>query len=176
MGRETPAVRILPMSDREPGFVGKGIERVQRETFLRDLPACGGRFRYRASGLSARPGTVVLFQYRARVIAMAAFVRDEKFEHRRRGHGGVLHFDAASIRTFEPVDAAGMRKAWSGFVRFGHVKQVLNGSCFPAFRRRLRNVASPGRDATGRERERSERRASSPATRGIRSGAAGVSA
>ena len=143
MRPEMPAVRILPMSDRAPGFVGKGIERVQRETFLRDLPACGGRFRYRSSGLSARPGTIVLFQYRARVIAMATFVRDQKFEHPRRGHGGVLHFDAASIRTFEPVDVAGMRKAWPGFAGFGHVKQVLNGSCYPAFRRRLKNVTAP---------------------------------
>ena len=154
MPREMPAVRILPMSDRAPGFVGKGIERVQRETFLRDLPACGGRFRYRSSGLGARPGTIVLFQYRARVIAMAAFVRDEKFERPRRGHGGVLHFDAASIRTFEPVDVAGMRKAWPGFVGFGHVKQVLNASCYPAFRRRLKYVASPvaGRPAASGSR------------------------
>jgi hypothetical protein len=143
MRRETPAVRILPMSDREPGFVGKGIEWVQRQVFLRDLPASGGRFRYRSSGLSARAGTIVLFQYRARVVAMAEFVRDEKYDRPRRGHGGAMHFDVTSIRTFEPVDVAGMRKAWPGFARFGHVKQVLNASCYAAFRRSLRRLASP---------------------------------
>src|SRR5260221_6283997 len=129
MAREIPGVRIFPMSDRAPGFVGKGIERVQRETFLRGLPARGGRFRYRASGLDARAGTIVLFQYRARVIASAVFLRDEKLERRGAGsaggaktkvkYGGVLCFDVASIRTFEPVDVAGMRQAWPGFRRFG---------------------------------------------------------
>ena len=91
----------------------------------------------------------MLFQYRARVIAMAAFVRDEKFKQPRRDYGGVLHFDADSIRTFEPVDVAGMRKAWPGFVGFGHVKQVLNASCYPAFRRRLRNLTSPAAGRAG---------------------------
>ena len=128
------------MSDREPGFVGKSIEWVQREIFLRDLPARGGRFRYRASGLSAPAGTVVLFQYRARIIAMAEFVRDQKFQRARRGHGGELCLEAGSIRTFEPIDGAGMRRVWAGFGRFGHVKQRLNAACYPAFRRRLRGI------------------------------------
>src|SRR4051812_1205200 len=106
MARDVPGVRVFPMSDRAPGFVGRGIEWVQREVFLRDLPRGGGRFRYRASGLDARAGTVVLFQYRARVIASAVFLRDEKAERRgdakKGGYGGALYVDVASIRTFEP--------------------------------------------------------------------------
>ena len=115
-------VRIFPMSDRAPGFVGKSIERVQRELFLRDLPKNGGRFRYRATGLSARAGTVILFQYRARIIASARFICDEKFPRGRETatgvkaprprYGGVLHLDVASIETFEPLDVGAMRKAW----------------------------------------------------------------
>lgn len=145
MHREIPAVRILPMSDKAKGFVGRSIEDVQRRTFLCDLPALNGRFRYPVSGLNAEPGTIVLFQYRARIIATAVFFRDEKYEHPVRGFGGALYFDPASIRTFDPVDAETMRKTWPGFRAFGHVKQYLNPTNFAAFRRRLKNVASPAR-------------------------------
>ena len=153
MGDEIPGVRILPMSDRASGFVGKSIERVQRELFLRDLPKNGGRFRYRATGLSARAGTVILFQYRARIIASARFICDEKFPRPRAKAngdkpakprcGGVLHLDVASIETFEPLDVEAMRQAWPGFRGFGHVKQALNATCYPILRRRLRNRARP---------------------------------
>jgi len=163
MAQDIPGVRIFPMSDRAPGFVGKGIERVRRDVFLRDLPRNGGRFRYRASGLDARSGTVVLFQYQARVIATAVFLRDEKAERRgdaKKGvYGGALYFDVASIRTFEPVDAAGMRKAWPGFRGFGHVKQFLNPAGYPAFRRRLKGVtaAEDGVSRTGSKSQRTGR-------------------
>ncbi|HSU67156.1 MAG TPA: hypothetical protein VLJ39_09805, partial [Tepidisphaeraceae bacterium] len=119
------AVRILPMSDQAEGFRGRSIEDVQRGVFLRDLPAKQGRWRYRKAGLSADPGTLVLFQFKARVIASAVFLRDEPFERPVRGSAGALYFEPASFRTFEPVDVAGMRKAWPRFRGFGHVKQSL---------------------------------------------------
>jgi hypothetical protein len=140
MRREIPAVRILPMSDRIEGFQGRGIEDVQRRLFLKDLPARGGRFRYRATGLNAPAGTVVLFQYRGRVIASGVFVRDEKFERPIGGCKGALHFEVGSIRTFEPVDAEMMRAVWPAFRAFGHVKQFLNPMRYPAFKRRLKGV------------------------------------
>src|SRR5258708_2527805 len=126
MRHEIPAVRILPMSDRQRAFRGRSIEDVQEGCFLRDLPTNGGLYRYPSAGLNARAGTGVLFQYRARVIASAVLLRDEKFERPVGGYGGALHFDTASFRTFEPVDADAMRKAWPGFRGFGHVKQFLN--------------------------------------------------
>ena len=145
MGRALPAaaVRILPMSDRLAGFRGRSIEDVQRRCFLRDLPKTRGRWRYPAVGLSAEPGTVVLFQYRARIIASAVFLRDEKFQTPRGGCAGALWFDPKSLRTFDPVDSDAMRKAWPAFRKFGHVRQFLNPACYPAFRRRLKNVAAP---------------------------------
>jgi hypothetical protein len=135
MRREIPAVRILPMSDKIRGFVGRSIEDVQRGLFMRDLPANGGRFRYPRVGLKARAGTVVLFQYRARIIASAVFVRDEKFERRV---GGTLHFEPASFRIFEPVDVEAMRKVWPAFRAFGHVRQFLNPTLYGKFKRRLK--------------------------------------
>jgi hypothetical protein len=154
MPSEIPACRILPMSDRIPGFRGRSIEDVQERLFLRDLPACGGRFRYRSSGLSAPAGTVVLFQFRARIVAMAEFVRDERFERAVKDVRGALHFEPASIRVFDPVDAEGVRAVWPGFRNFGHVKQRLNPGRFAAFRRRLKGVRSPGGDPPVVARER----------------------
>jgi len=138
--RSIPAVRILPMSDKARGFVGRSIADVQRGLFERDLPANGGRFSYPRAGLVAPVGTIVLFQYQARVIASAVFVRDERFERSVRGYAGVLHFEVGSIRTFEPVDAQTMRKVWPAFRAFGHVKQALHPGRYAALRRRLKRV------------------------------------
>jgi len=143
MNREVPAVRIMPMSDRMKGFEGKEIEQVQRELFLRDLPRGGGRYRYPSSGLKAVAGTVVLFQYQARVIASAVFVRDERYDKPRGGCAGALHVEVESIRTFEPVDAEAMRKAWPGFRAFGHVKQRLHPLRYEIFEKGLKGVRKP---------------------------------
>jgi hypothetical protein len=143
MPREIPSIRILPMSEKLPGFRGRSIEDVQHRLFLRDLPLkCNGRWRYQRTGLNALPGALVLFQYRARIIASAVFLRDEKFDRPRRGSAGVLHFDAASFRTFSPLDVAAMRSVWPGFRAFGHVKQHLNPTLYAKFKRRLRNLES----------------------------------
>ena len=131
------------MSDRAEGFRGRSVEDVQARCFLRDLPARGGRFRYPSAGLNADPGTVVLFQYRARIIASAVFLRDEKFERPVHGCSGALYFDVESFRTFDPLDVQAMRKIWPAFRGFGHVKQHLNPTRYPMFRRRLAHVASP---------------------------------
>ena len=131
------------MSDKIEGFRGRSIEDVQRKTFLRDLLKTGGSFRYGSSGLKGEPGTAVLFQFKARIIASGVLLRDEKFEKPVRGCAGKLHLDAASIRTFEPVDVEGMRKTWPGFRGFGHVKQRLNPAAFSDFKKRLRKVQSP---------------------------------
>ena len=132
------------MSDRIPGFVGLSIADVQNKLFLRELPRRKGRFSYPSSGLAAEPGTVVLFQYQARIIASGVFLRDERFEKKRDGASGVIHLDVKSIRVFEPIDVDGMRKVWPGFRGFGHVKQFLNPVNYPLFRRKLKRVRSPG--------------------------------
>src|SRR3978361_1447232 len=126
MRREIPTVRIWPMSDKIKGFVGRSVTEVQEKTFLRDLPRGKGRFRYPSMGLNAPPGSLVLFQFKARIVASAVFLRDEKFEKPIGGSAGALYFDVASIRTFEPVDIEAMRKVWPGLRAFGHVKQFLN--------------------------------------------------
>jgi len=149
MPRDIPAVRILPMSDKQEGFRGRSIENVQAWLFLRWLPAHQGRFRYPRAGLNAAAGTVVLFQYRARIIASAVFLRDEKFDKSVRGYAGEMYFDPKSVRTFDPLDIEAMRKVWPRFRAFGHVKQFLNPTLYSQFKRRLKHVAAPGSVSRG---------------------------
>jgi hypothetical protein len=144
MRGEVTAVRILPMSDKIEGFRGLSIQDVQSIYFLDKLPNGKGEFPYRSSGLSGEPGTVVLFQFQARIIATGVLIRDERFEKPRNGHSGALRFEPKSFRVFEPVDVQGMRKAWPRFRGFGHVKQSLNPAMYRAFKRRLKNVRGPG--------------------------------
>jgi hypothetical protein len=142
--RDVPAVRILPMSDQREGFRGRSIEDVQENLFLRRLAKeMNGRWRYRSSGLNADPGTIILFQFKARIIASAVFLRDEKFERPVRGSAGEINIDPRSIRVFEPLDAQAMRKIWPGFRGFGHVKQSLNPMKYPLFKRRVKHAKSP---------------------------------
>jgi hypothetical protein len=138
--RQVTSVRILPMSDKLKGFRDRSTEEVQAYYFLDRVPAGKGRFPYRSSGLNAPSGTVVLFQFRARIIATAVFLRDEKFGRPKAGHGGVLHFEPDSFQTFDPLDVESVRKAWPRFRGFGRVKQSLNPVMYPAFKRRLKNV------------------------------------
>ncbi|HET6247256.1 MAG TPA: hypothetical protein VFE47_06095 [Tepidisphaeraceae bacterium] len=140
-------IRIWPMSDKIPGFAGVSIEQVQKRWFLRELPARKGRFGYPSAGLNTPPGTVILFQFQARIIASAVLERDEKFARPIGGSRGRLHFDVASIRIFDPVDIEAMRRIWPGIGSFGHVKQRLNPASYGKFKRRLKNVVSPARAA-----------------------------
>jgi hypothetical protein len=128
----------------DPRIFRPGDLRRSGQAFLRGLPRRKGRFSYPSSGLSAEPGTVVLFQYRARIIASAVFLRDERFEEKRDGAAGLIHLDVKSIRVFDPVDVQGMRKVWPAFRGFGHVKQFLNPVNYPLFKRRLKRVRSVG--------------------------------
>jgi hypothetical protein len=135
------------MSGQRAGFRGRGIEDVQQRLFLRDLPLKSrGRWTYARTGLNAVPGTLVLFQYRARIIASAIFLRDEKFDRPRRSGSGILHFDPTSFRTFDPLDLDAMRKIWPRFRAFGHVKQYLNPAMRATLQRRLKNLRGRGGD------------------------------
>ena len=146
------------MSDKAPGFRGRSIEDVQANVFLRDLPAMKGRWRYPRVGLAAEPGAIVLFQYRARIIASAVFLRDEKFERPKRESNGALHFDVPSIRTFDPLDVQAMRMVWPAMRGFGHVRQFLNPMRYSAFKRRLRNVLAPRGDRSVATKNRPSKR------------------
>lgn len=140
------------MSSKLAGFVDRDISDVQRRLFLRDLPKSKGRWPYQSNGLNALPGSLVLFQFRARIIASAIFLQDERFARPRRGHAGFLHFDPKSIQVFDPLDVESMRKVWPSFRAFGHVKQYLNPTLLSKLKRQLKPFAiasrSPSRAAS----------------------------
>jgi hypothetical protein len=133
------------MSANEKSFRGRTIEDVQAGFFLEELPfpPKSGRFRYPTTGLNAEPGTVVLFQYQARIIASAIFERSERYDQPEQGYRGALWFDVTTIRTFDPVDVEAMRKVWPEFRSFGHVKQHLRPSKYVKFQQNLVSVTSP---------------------------------
>ena len=143
MQPEIPMIRILPMSDQLKGFHNLTIEQVQTQFFLHRLPAHKGQFHYPSAGLNAPPGSLILFQFQARIIATALFRRDEKFAHPTHGYAGILHFHPHSIRTFTPLDLDAMRKVWPSFRAFGHVNQYLNPTLYSTFKRRLKHIAAP---------------------------------
>jgi hypothetical protein len=95
--------------------------------------------------LSSPSGTLVLFQYKARIVASAKLLRDERFKRPVGGSSGAFWFDVGSIRTFDPLDMEAMRKVFPGMRRFGHIKQVLNPAKYAAFKRKLRNVRAAAR-------------------------------
>jgi hypothetical protein len=142
MRQQPPSIRILPMSDKQSGFQGLTLDQVQTTFFLKDLPAHKGLYHYRSAGLNAPHGTLVLFQFKAHIVAGATFRRDEKFERPLHGHAGILHFDPASIRTFTPLDLAAMRHIWPRFHAFGHAKQFLNPTAYPTLQKHLRHLTS----------------------------------
>lgn len=144
MARLPPAVRILPMSNQEPGFAGKSGIAVQLAFFLRDLPRRGGGYPYRKSGLKAEPGTVVLFQYDRRIVASAELQGVEPYDEPDGDSHGIYYFDVDSIRVFDPVDENLIRKVWKrGFKRFGHIKWSLSPARYPHFTRLLTGIRKP---------------------------------
>ncbi|HTU90453.1 MAG TPA: hypothetical protein VMF69_10300 [Gemmataceae bacterium] len=113
-----PFVFIFPMSKDEE-FPSLSIEQLQMRFFLGVLPAHpGDRFRYRANPppKNAGPGTVVLFQSDARIMASAVLVWIEPFAQPEDGkYNGAMWFHPGSIRIFEQVDANGIQRIWPTF-------------------------------------------------------------
>jgi hypothetical protein len=120
-------------------FVARPLKTYKPTVFCASCLRWVGGILISVIGPNAEPGTVVLFQYCARIVASAVFLRDEKFERPRGGHSGELHFDVASFQTFEPLDVKTMRKVWPRLRRFGHVKQSLNPTLYGAFKKRCQN-------------------------------------
>ncbi len=146
------AVRILPMDVNEEEFRGKSAEQVQTDFFLRDLPSepRRGRYAFKKAGLTAKEGTVVLFQYDNRIIASAALDRVERLTRPKGEYHGNLYFQVESIRVFDPVEAERVNDIWPRVKRFNRAKWRLDPSRYPEFQRRLTGIQQPPAAVTGR--------------------------
>jgi len=158
-----PMVRILPM-DRTHEFNDSTIDKVQEEFFLEDLPyrkdeRGKGGFLYKTRGMKAERGTIVLFQYDGKIIALAELTDIKKFEKPQFKGGeeykGAYYFDPYSIRTFKPISKEEMNRIWGNefigrdgkkhpaFERFNQTKQFLNPEKYPDFYSLLENIEEP---------------------------------
>jgi hypothetical protein len=142
-----PAVRILPMDSKtEPFFVGLSAEMVQQQFFLGTLLGQGrppGKYEYRAVGLRALPGTVVLFQYTGKIVASATLHHVERFAEPEGSHTGAYHFEVASIKVFDPVGPEVISRIWPNFTGFGQAKWNLDPKGYLAFEQSLTGVETP---------------------------------
>jgi len=135
-----PAVRVLPMNLKKE-FSGLTLEEVQTQFFLRDLPRrqeC--EYWYRQSGLRADPGSLILFQSDAKIIASAILKQTERFDKPENGYGGKLLFEPTSIRTFSPVTLGELRKVWSGVKQLTQARLYLDPSKATDFEKGLVDV------------------------------------
>jgi hypothetical protein len=132
-------------------FPGRSVEWMQARFFLGTLPdEYHGRYCYRMAGLVAEPGTVVLFQFNAQIIASAILARVDQFAQPDGPYNGAFWFEPASIRIFEPVGAQVVQAIWPDFKGFGKVKWELDPpSRYADFTQQLRGVAAPVLSTSG---------------------------
>lgn len=129
-----PAIRILPMSDSDE-FPNKTVEQVQQNFFLDVLskrPSCD--YLYRSTGMNAIKDTLVLFQFKGSIIAIAKLDYIEKFDtHLDDTYAGAYHFQKGSIAVIDPINKNEMQQIWGTFKRFSQSKQELVVDKWPLF-------------------------------------------
>jgi hypothetical protein len=139
-GWDKPGLQILPMSSGE--WADREITTVQEEYFLDRLPRkMGGRFRC-YTAISAPPGSTILFQYRAMIVASARLLEirsnADKSEYPKE-----MIFAAQSVRVFEPIDGAVVKAIWPKVKQLDQTRWKLDFRQWPRFERSLQNVRAP---------------------------------
>lgn len=118
-------IRIIPMSFEDLEFIGKDINYVQRQFFMKDLIEVNkGWYYYGKSGLDANEGDLLLFQMNNSIIA-SAFLDDiiQFSKPTIDGNNGAYIINRKSLKIFKPIDKAELRKLIPTFTEFGRTKQ-----------------------------------------------------
>ncbi len=152
-----PAVCVLPMSEAE--FPEWTVPELQARFFLgatdddaRNLLALAhpGRYLFRKHALDedkAPPGTLVLFQYKAHIIASAVLARIERYANASESdeNRGAFWFIPESVRVFKPLAVDVIQRVWPGEIEgFSNVRYYLNPPAnFLRLYSMLRGVAAP---------------------------------
>jgi|GEM_PF-3441753 hypothetical protein len=118
-------IRILPMSKKE--FNDKSIEWLQG-WFMEELKnARKGLYRYKTRGLKTSTGSLILFQYRGKIIASAVFLNSERYEkayiESKTKYNGFFEFDPNSITVFMPISNDEFNRIYE--VKFNNVKYKI---------------------------------------------------
>ena len=118
-------IRILPMSKKE--FNDKSIEWLQG-WFMEELKnARKGLYRYKTRGLKTSTGSLILFQYRGKIIASAVFLNSKRYEkayiESKTKYNGFFEFDPNSITVFRPISNDEFNRIYE--VKFNNVKYKI---------------------------------------------------
>lgn len=121
-------VRILPMSHKDEEFIGKSIEEIQNDYFLKSLiNEYKGYYEYQVSGIEAKEGDLILFQMDNQIIASALYLDILRYKVRsKEGNKGAYKFDTKSIKTFTPITKEELHKLIPEFESFNQVKQQFD--------------------------------------------------
>lgn len=113
-------MQILPMSKIEfPDMAAV------RAFFLTTLPGeQDGRYQYRTSGMSAAPGTMILFQFDSHIVASATLVGTTKYDTQDGPYHGEFQFE--DIRVFDPLKLEDIQKVWPEVQELKNAKRKLD--------------------------------------------------
>lgn len=118
-----PAIRLLPMSGTDPEFEGKTVEEVQ-DWFRYTLPGIDYNFK---NGMDTPAGSLILFQFKGSVIALA--ILKNKYLHPASDKGsyrGAYQFNSSSIAVVDPIHFNDMQEIWSELKSFNQSSQKLD--------------------------------------------------
>ena len=141
------AIRILPMSINSFTHENcRDINELQEKFFLGILPSKkrNGHYRYKNRKINSKPGTVVLFQCNAKIIAIACFLYAEEYKSREDGYKGFMAFDPKSIKIFNPIDKDTVKLCWPSFEGFSQSLQKLDPIGYPIFLKHIKGVKTGG--------------------------------
>ena len=120
-------IRILPMSTNE--FNDESIEWLQG-WFIEELKNVRkGLYKYRISGLNTATGSLILFQYKNKIVASAIFLNSERYNkdcvELKNGYNGLFEFDPDTITVFQPISNNEFNQICGNEVKFNHVKYKI---------------------------------------------------
>lgn len=120
-------IRIVPMSGDDQEFIGKTIEEIQNDYFLKDLIRVNkGWYYYAERGLVAEQGDILLFQMNNSIIAAAKLDNIVKFIKKTvDGCNGAYVVDCKTIKVFEPITKDELKEIIPKFEKFSQTKYAF---------------------------------------------------
>lgn len=129
-----PAIRLLPMSEKDPAFAGKSLEEVL-SWFKFYLPNNTYQFKRK---MDTPEGTLVLFQYQSRLIASAILEEIVSYDELNPyGYTGYYQFSSHTIAAFDPLSFGEVHRIWNELKSFNQSSQKLDLEKYSEFKELL---------------------------------------
>ena len=140
------SIRILPMSKNE--FQNRSHNEVQQDFFLKQLPArehnnnkglyCFKKFAF-AKDTPLDNNTLILFQYKARIIATAELKNIVYLNKAQGDYTGYFILNRSSICIFNPIDSSTLSNIFNQSIKFCQARHKLDVSKYNKFNSSLIN-------------------------------------